>query len=202
MNVTRWKNTTETRSRKRWAIRGLIVVGCYSLLTGGLCYFDTTSFGNAVRLDVENPPLSRIDVQPRETEICVPLFFHYRGFKKPYRLTMYVFDKHKSFSRIELDGVTLELEDGEVLQGMRNWQREIKDGDWYGGPASSGGLFITHQVLDVELPRTVSFSIVWKGRLQQKSGEVVPLSQRAFHEVRPAFSVVPYWLVLYGHTQA
>jgi hypothetical protein len=192
---------TEKPAVGRWTLRGLLAVVCYSLLTGGLCYFDRTNFGNEIRLDVVNPPLTRIDVQPRDSEVHVPLLFHYYGFQRPYRLTMYVYDKQKNFDRIELDGVRLELEDGEIVQGMLKWARDINEGEWYGGVHSSGGVYMTHQVLDVTLPRAVPFSITWKGRLRKKGGEIIPLNQKAVYQVQSESTVLPYWLVLYAHTQ-
>jgi hypothetical protein len=181
-------------------IRALIAVAFYSLLTGGLCCFDRTNFGNEVRLDVVNPPMTRIDVQPRESEIHVPLLFHYYGFQRPYRLTMYVYEKHKSFDRIELDELRLKLENGETAQGMQRWSRDINEADWYGG-ASSGGVFMTHQVLDVALPSAVPVSITWRGRLRKKGGEVIPFNEKAAYKVQTGSIVVSYWLVLYAETQ-
>src|SRR5262249_6803792 len=108
-------NSTDKSAAGRWIVRGLLAVVCYSILTGGLCCFDRTNFGNEIRLDVVNPPLTRIDVQPHDSEIHVPLLFHYYGFQRPYRLTMYVYDKEKKFDRIELEEVRLELEDGEIV---------------------------------------------------------------------------------------
>jgi hypothetical protein len=191
---------SESSRIRRWSIRALIVVAGYSLLTGGFCYFDRTNFGNEIRLDVENPPLSRIDVQPREREIHVPLLFHYYGFDRPYRLTMYIFDKHKGFDQIELEEVRLDLENGETLVGMRNWRRDIKEADWYGG-VGSGGVFMTDQVLDVALPSAIPFSITWKGRLRKKGGEVIPFNEKAVYQVRTRSILAPYWLVLYSYTQ-
>jgi len=191
---------TKKASARRWLIGALIAIACYSLLTGGLCYKDRTYFVNEVRWDVVNPPLLRIDVQPKESEIHVPLLFHYYGFQRPYRLTMYVYDKHKSFDQIELDEVRLEVEDGAIVQGMQKWRRDINEVDWYG--VSSGGVYKTHQVLDVALPRAVPFSIAWKGRLRKKGGEIVPFNEKAIYQVRTGSSVAPYWWVLYAYTQS
>src|SRR5262245_2730694 len=96
---------TEKSVARRWIVRGLLAIVCYSLLTGGLCYFDRTNFGNEIRLDVANLPLTRIEVHPRDYEVHVPLLFHYYGFQRPYFLTMYIYDTHKAIDRIELDEV-------------------------------------------------------------------------------------------------
>jgi hypothetical protein len=188
------------RPGKRWPVWAVVVLGLYAVLTGGFCVFDRTDFGNEVRLDVENPPLSRIEVDPRESAIHVPLLFHYYGFEKPYRLTMYVYSKTKAFDQIELDEVKVALDSGEVVKGMHDWRRTIKEEDWYGGIAS-GGVFMTHQVLDVAVPRAVPFTITWKGRLRKKGGEVVPFAEEATHRVRSGVIVAPYWFVLSASMQ-
>lgn len=170
-------------------MRFILCFGLFAILTGGISVHDTTDFDNPVRMDLDNPPLTRIDVFPEDAKLSVPLLFHYSGHKKPYRLTMYLFTKGKQIDLLELDEVKIETSNGEVVTGMKKWKRHIKQSEWYGGPE----LFQTDQVLDVFLPRAAPFTISWTGRVRKTSGEVIPFSEKRAYKVRPAFTIVPYW---------
>lgn len=190
------QRSSPSRRVWRWVIGTVVVFWGLSILTGGICVMDTPTFRER-RIG----PVAPVDISPSYNmdKIDVPMLYHYHGFRRPYHLTMSVENKDKDFDRIEIDEVTLVLENGETLQGMQGIAKDIGEADWHLS-AFHGHVAVYHfsVPLDVGPPQAAPFSMKWKGRLRTKGGAVIPFNESATYEVNPSFYVLPYWLVWSG----
>lgn len=190
-------------TRKKLLIFGccLLAFGTYAVLTGGVVVGSFNDFSGQRNIQLVAGLRSDVYLEPRQSKFGIPFVFHYFGTAKPFDLRLQIWDEQKQYASIEITKVVVEYGDGDRLERIEPWSRELRPYTQHN--YNSTGLVKTEMLMLSDhvkalVSRHVDAKVTLIGTLVKVNGERVDFRTSELFKAKSRSEVTTFWEALAG----
>ncbi len=189
------------RRKRILTVSSIVAFLVYALLTGGISLSSSRDFGGQRDVTLVEGLRSDLWLHPEYSDWHIPLVFHYYGYFGPYGLRIQIWDPSKTFTALEVDGITVVYAGGERAAHRDGWGLPLEE--YAQTNSSSSGIVETEMLMLSETIPDIgtsheSATITITGRLLKKDAPPVDFSTTEYFEAESDLRLTTFWQVLDG----